>query len=167
MNQLRKTFMLLVGAALFLGLTVTSVAASSNAGTAVSTDNPATAVSIDGARHTLAANSVQWFKFNYNATRNDDGSRNTVTVSIPNLTTPNIGFDVYTPDQIADWWELDPIGRGSPRGIVCGQIDANWSYTCQIYSLDWTGKFPTNGTFYVRVKNDNPFSVPVTLTEHE
>lgn len=167
MKQIRKTFMLLFGAALLLGLTVLSVAAASNADTAVSTDNPATAVSIDGASHTLAANSVQWFKFEYNATRNDDGSHNPVTVSIPNLTTPNIGFDVYTPDQIADWWANNPIGRGSARGILCGQIDANWSYTCQTYSLDWTGKFPTNGTFYVRVKNDNSFAVPVTLTEHE
>ena len=166
MNTLRKALLLFVGAGLLLGLSVMSVAAASNTDTTLS-DNPGTAVYIDGASHMVPANSAVWFKFDYNATKNDDGSRNPATVTIPNLTTPNIGFEVYTPDQIADWWSNDPIGRDSHKGILCGQIDADWVYTCQTYSLTWTGRFQTNGTYYVRVTNDNSYPVNVTITENE
>lgn len=167
MYSVRKTLMWVAGAALLLGMSVMSAAAASPADTAAATDNPAAAVYIDGASHALAANSAQWFKFDYNATRNDDGTRNPATVSIADLTTPNIGFQVYTPDQVATWYDNDPIGRGSQVNIACGQIDDDWVYTCQTYSLNWTGKFNANGTFYVRVTNDNPYAVNVTLTETE
>ncbi len=167
MKDLRKALLLLVGAMLLMGLSGMSAAAASDTNVTVTTDNPGTATYIDSASHTLAANSAQWFKFDYNATRNDDGSRNPVTVTVPVLNTPNVGFEVFTPDQLASWWNTEPIGRGSHEGIICGQIDTDWVYTCQTYSLTWTGKFPANGTYYVRVTNNNSYAVNIALTENE
>lgn len=162
----RKMMMLLAGAALLLAASVMSVAAAPNRGTTV-TDNPGLATYIDGASHSIPGNSAVWFKFDYNATRNDDGSRNPATVKIANLSTPGMGFEVYSTDQIANWWENDPIGRGANKGILCGKINDDWDYTCQIYDLGWTGKFTSNGTVYIRVTNDSPNAVTFTLTEEQ
>lgn len=168
MNSVRKTLMLVAGAALLLGLTVMSVAAAPNGDTTTATtDDPAMAKYINGSPMTVAPNSAMWVKFAYSAAKNDDGSRNNATVSIANLTSPNIGFEVFTPDQLGSWPTTDPIGRGSAKGILCSPIDADWVYTCQTYSLGWVGKFNTSGDYYVRVTNDNGYPVTLTVTESE
>ena len=159
--------MLVAGAALLLGLSVMSVAAAPTGGTTMTTDDPAMATYINGTSMSVPANSAVWLKFAYSSAKNDDGTRDDATVSIANLTAPNVGFEVFTPDQLGSWPTTDPIGRGSSKGILCSPIDANWVYTCQTYSLDWVGKFNTGGDYYVRVTNDNAFPVTVTVTEQE
>ena len=110
MITVRKMMLLVAGAVLFLTASVMSVASSSNSNTAVS-DNPAMATYVDGASHTSPGNSAAWYKFDYNATKNDDGSRNPATIRIADLTTPGLGFEVYTPEQISTWWGNRPWTR--------------------------------------------------------
>jgi hypothetical protein len=164
MKSVRIT-MLVVGAALLLVLSAMTVAAAPNSAGAL--DNPGLATYIDGASHTIAGNSAQWYKFDYSANRNEDGTRDVATVMTNYVGQSGLGFEVYTPDQIASWWSNDPIGRGSSQSIPCGQIDDDWNYTCQAYSLLWAGRFPSSGTYYVRVTNDSPNSIDFTLTEQD
>src|SRR6266849_4876839 len=113
MKSMYKTLMLVAGAALLLGLSVMSVAAAPNGDTAAATtDDPALATYINGTSMSVPANSAVWVKFAYSSAKNDDGTRNDATVSIANLTSPNVGFEVFTPDQLASWPTTDPIGRG-------------------------------------------------------
>ena len=120
-------------------------------------DDPAKAVTIDGSSKTIAANSVQWYSFNYGL--NDDGSRPTRLLTLVNGNQSGVSFQVYSPDLLNDWWQNTPTGAGTPGMVACD------TGTCTSNDLTWLGAFGAPGTYYVRVINstNNPFNAMLTI----
>ncbi len=123
------------------------------AGTTSNTD-PGHAVFIDNAPHTIPANGSLWYSFNY------AGDRSQINVTLVNGANSGVGFKVFTPAQIGDWWETAPIGQGTAQVLNCNTGMPSESGGCQSNDLIWIGQFNANGTYYVEVVNNN--STPVT-----
>ena len=152
MNTKRKMLMLVAGAGFLLAMSVMSVAAAPNAAGEIPNDIPATSILVDGASHMIAGNSSLWYKFDYSANRSPD-ERTPMELTLLNGTNMGITFDVYTAGQIANWWENDPIGRGTSQGNM----------GVQSKNLTWVGKFPTSGVQYIKITNTNPDAAAFTL----
>jgi hypothetical protein len=138
-------------------IAVTGPAASAQPGP--NTDDPAKAVALDGKQRSIPANSAQWYSFNY--TINADGSANvhpTVEIQLVNGTMSGLSFEIFSPENIGDWWENTPTGTGSPM-----MVPASDSGMTQSANLNWSGAFGASGTYFVRVWNSNSTATPATL----
>src|SRR5262245_41187369 len=100
-----------LGAVALLALSVTAISAAPGDVTPPN-DIPATARAIDGQAHSVGADTAVWYKFDYNATKDDYGARDLAKLTLDNANGTGLGFEVYTPAQIADWWEVNPVGQG-------------------------------------------------------
>lgn len=108
---------------------------------------PGGAEYIDNRSHTIPANMGLWYRFDYR------GGRTPILVTLVNGTDSGLGFDVYTPFQISNWWEIKPIGRGTPQPLDCGSLKPRTYGDCKSRDLRWLGDFDAAGTYYVRVVN--------------
>lgn len=161
MKNITKRIMAVLGAFALVALSVTAIAAAP--GDVVPNDIPATAAVIDGQMHAVPANGALWYKFEYNATRDEDGHRDLASLTMPNATGTGLGFEIYTPSQIADWWEQKPVGQGTAQ-----QIDTSDNMPAiygdgQSSNLTWVGRFVDNGTYFVRVTNSTGSSLNFAL----
>lgn len=161
MSSLKKRMLALLGGVALVALSVTAIAAAP--ATLPPNDIPATARYIDGQPQSVAANASLWYKFDYDATRDDAGQRATVKVTMPNATGSGLGFEVYTPAQIADWWEQKPVGQGTGEQIDSATGEPATDGDAQSNDLTWVGRFVDNSTIYVRVTNANAYAMDFTL----
>jgi len=148
---MKKSLFAMLGAFALVALSVSAILAAP--GDTTPNDIPATAQYIDGQMHSVPANGALWYKFDYSAARDEDGHRDTRTLTMPNATGTGLGFEVYTPAQISDWWEQNPVGQGTAQVILSsdGQPADNGDALSQ--DLTWKGGFQDSGAYYVRVTN--------------
>lgn len=122
------------------------------------TDDPNLAKAIHGAAAgTLAPQAAVWYRFDY-AIDHQTGGRPWVTLTLLNGNGSGVAFAVYAPEVIDDWWENRPTGRGTAPLVDCQTGQPSESGACQSAHLLWQGNFHVDGTYWVRVVNDN--SVP-------
>lgn len=123
-------------------------------------DDPAKAVALNGTQQSVPAHSAQWFTFNY--TINADGSgahvHPIVQIQLVNGTMSGLTFQVYSPENIGNWFDNTPTGTGSPMMVTGGD-----SGTTQSANLNYSGAFGSSGTYYVRVVNNTSNAIPATL----
>lgn len=129
---------------------------------AVNMDDPSKATLIDGKVQNIPANAAVWYRFDYQV--KDNGERPTKTIALLYGNKSGMHFEVYSPEILNQWWDQDPIGKGTAykvncdTGVVVGQSD------CESEDLTWTGSFGVSGTYYVRVVNDQPNAANAQLT---
>ncbi len=133
-------------------------------GATANMDDPAKAIDIDNALHTIAAKSPMWFRFDYTPV-NENGDRIVKTVRLVYGNHSGVRFEVWTPDHVNDWWDNQkPIGRGTLDMVDCDTGQPSETGECQSNDLTWVGGFGSRGTYYVRVFNENNDPVVFTLT---
>jgi hypothetical protein len=120
--------------------------------------DPGHATVIDNQGHMIPANSSLWYRFNY------AGDRSAITVTLANGTNSGLGFNVFTPAQVGDWWDEKPVGRGTAQTVNCDTGQPDESGGCQAYDLSWIGDFNASGTYYVQVVNNNANPMTAQLT---
>jgi hypothetical protein len=145
MRITRKMAMLVSGTGLLLGLTVMGAAAAPNATEAVMNDIPATALFVDGTDQTIAGNSSLWYKFDYGVSAGL-GEKTLAHLTMLDGMDSGVSFDIYSASQIANWWENNPVGRGTSQSAF-GVLSND---------LTWDGQFSANGVQYIKVTNRNP-----------
>jgi hypothetical protein len=143
--------MLVAGAGLLVAVSVMSVAAAPNTAE-IPNDIPATALYADGVSHPIAGNASLWYKFDYSA-NGAPNARTPLTLTLENGTNMGVTFDVYSADQIATWWQNDPIGRGTSQSNL----------GVQSKNLTWVGKFQESGVQYIKITNTSPNAAAFTL----
>ncbi len=81
-------------------------------------DDPNQGVDIDGQPHLIPAMSARWYKFNYGAP--GSSARPVVHLRLVNGVVTGLRFEVWAPDNINNWWEKKPVGRGTQEvTIIC------------------------------------------------
>ncbi len=153
MNKtIRLGLLLAVAFALLLGINTLSAIAAGPNNTA-----PAVAAVLDNQAHTIQGNSTLWYRFDY------AGDRSQVTISLVNGANGQVAFNVFTPQQINDWWETKPIGRGTVFALNCNTGRPAPEGQCTSNDLSWGGQFPFAGTYYVQVINYGPGAASAQL----
>lgn len=95
---------------------------------------PVGAPYVDNGTHVLAADSTVWYRFEY------PGNHSQIMIKLLDAKDKGLGFQVYPPTMMSDWWKHDGIGAGSLNGS----------------DLLWTGNSHEPGAWYVQVTNPNP-----------
>lgn len=121
-------------------------------------NDPSRASMIDSQTHTIAADGSVWYKFKY------AGDRSAITIQMPNGTNSGVEFNVFTPDQLIDWWDEHPIGRGTAQTLDCDTGEPMANGACQSNDLRWIGDFNLGGSYYVQVVNTNSNAARFQLT---
>jgi hypothetical protein len=98
---------------------------------------PERALLVDANAHFIPAAGTMWYRFSY------DGSRDQATITIPKGADNGLRMHVHTPSQIAKWWDVIPVGQGTPKSG----------------DLVWSGNSIEAGFWYVEVMNDNQYPV--------
>lgn len=165
MKRLRYVVALLAGLALLSALSILPAGAAPPESNAVAPTNtePATAALIQGQTMTVPGNSSLWFKFDYpgDAVR---GQRSTAIVVLPNGTNSGLGFKVYSPEQINDWWELTPMGQGTAQEVrLSNGTPADYGSAVSD-DLSWQGSMGEGGPYYVQVTNPTAYPLSFQLT---
>jgi hypothetical protein len=126
-------------------------------------DDPNRAGPIDGNIHILAAKSATWYRFDY--ALSDTGARQQRIVTLVNGNNSGVRFEVWTPDNLNNWWEKKPVGRSTSFQIDCDTGAASDQGACQSNDLAWAGSFNVGWAVYVRVvnENDHPSLFQLTL----
>ncbi len=137
----------------FLLVLLVCLIAATLIGAAPSQNDPFHAPFVDGQVHSLPANSDTWFKFDYGIS---GPPRPVVTLTLPNGTNSGLEFEVWAPENIGNWWENRPTGRGTSSAIDCETGQPAVGGQCTSPDLTWAGSFGASGTYYVHVLNDNP-----------
>ncbi len=117
-------------------------------GPVMNTD-PGHAAMMDNKAHTIAANTALWYTFNY------AGDKSLITIVLPNGNVSGVQFNVWTAQGASDWWDLQPVGRGTAQSIDCTSGEPKDNTGCWSNDLNWNGKFDLSGTYYVQVINTN------------
>ncbi|MBI5879420.1 MAG: hypothetical protein HZB53_17365 [Chloroflexi bacterium] len=115
---------------------------------------PSDAPYIDLESHTIAPHTVQWYRFEFVVDQpgflchflpcpNRAVYSGNAVIRLNGLARSGIRFELYAPEQIANWRDTGPIGAG-------GESDQD---------LIWAGESSTNGTWYVRVVNDRGYPI--------
>jgi hypothetical protein len=125
-------------------------------------DDPNRAIIIDGNPHTLAAQSAVWYSFDYGIS--DTGDRPVRTVTLVGGNNSGVRFEVWTPDNLNNWWDKKPIGQGTANNVECHNGDQSGQTPCQSNDLTWGGAFNAGMKIYVRVVNDNDHPTSFRLT---
>lgn len=120
--------------------------------------DPFHALAMTNQPQTIPANASIWYRFEYSGDNSDivlrmlDGAQNGLT------------FLVYTPDQAATWYTETAIGKGTATSCTLSGDTSNCGQN--VNDLLWSGKFPTRGTYFVRVRNmtNNPVSFVLIVT---
>lgn len=134
MKHLKVATIVLVVLALFLSLNLMTASAAGI--------SPLAAPYVDNGTHAIDPSGTQWYNFDY------AGNNSLVTLRMIGAAGTGMKFAVYTPGQIADWWDEEPVGRGSP----------------EINDLVWSGAMPAAGTYSVKVDNSNGYMTNFQLT---
>jgi hypothetical protein len=113
---------------------------------------------IDNQTHSISPNTPLWYRFDY------AGDRSVITLTLVNGTKSGVGFNVFTPAQIGDWWSETPIGRGTPQALNCSSGMPETGGACQASDLTWVGNFPEGGTYYVEAVDNNMSNANFQLT---
>ncbi len=116
-----------------------------------SSTDPNLAPFIDNQVHSLGPNSDTWFKFGYGPTTSEPHP--IVTLRLVNGTQTGVRFEVWAGENIGDWWQKDPIGKGTASSMNCDTGQLIGSGACQANDLTWAGAFGSYGTYYVHVIN--------------
>ena len=130
--------------------------------TTVNLNDPARATAINNQSQTIPAGSARWYRFDYGVS--DTGDRPVRTITLVNGNNSGVRFEVWTPDNLTDWWDKQPIRRGTSHVVSCDTGDTSEQGGCQSNDLTWTGAFDASGTYYVRVVNDNTHATAFELT---
>jgi hypothetical protein len=143
---------------------VPTAPSTTNAAPTVNADDPNRATTIRGAAGgTLAPHAVVWYRFDY-ANNHQTGRRPWVTITLVNGNGSGVAFAVYAPENIGEWWNNPPTGRGTVWLIDCQTGVPSPSGECQSPNLMWNGNFGADGTYWIRVVNDNGFDANYILT---
>jgi hypothetical protein len=120
-------------------------------------DDPAKAVAIGGTLSAIPAGTGEWYSFTYN-NASTQLPRPTVTIRLLDGAINNLRFEIYAPESFMNqnWFDSPPVGRGNPEIIQNCASSADNSGHCSTADLVWTGGFGLNGTYFIRVVNDNP-----------
>lgn len=153
MHHLRFVLVSLAGLALLFGASTLPALAAPPANV-----SPPTAAYLDNQTHSIPANSSLWYQFGY------AGDRSQVVLTLMNGTNSGVGFNVFTPAQISDWWELSPIGRGTSEPVNCDTSEPMQKGKCQSSDLMWVGNFDVGEAYYVQVVNNNSTPTAAQLT---
>ncbi len=99
--------------------------------------DPGSAAALDTQWHSIDANQSLWYRFEL-FSRNEDVFALAIPLGVPN----GMRFEVYSSDQISDWWAEAPRGIGNEDGD----------------SLTWGVTADGSSVWYVRVINTRPQS---------
>lgn len=98
---------------------------------------PAKALPITNEKFVVPANTTLWYSFFY------PGDNSQMTMRMIPGAQEKLSFMVHTPSQIAKWWDVNPIGRGSvQKDDLVATLNSN-----------------EGGTYYIEVTNDKPYAV--------
>lgn len=98
---------------------------------------PDTALPISDKQFVIPANTTLWYSFFY------PGDNSQLTLRLIRGAKEDLTFMIHTPNQLAKWWDVNPIGRGSvQKDDLVATLNSN-----------------EGGTYYVEVTNDNPYAV--------
>jgi hypothetical protein len=107
---------------------------------------PTDAPYVDNATKLVEPNGTAWYRFEY------AGDHSQINIELPNAIVSGIdrglGFEVYAPSQMDEWWKNDGIGAGSYKGN----------------DLLWSGNSHEAGTWWIKVTNSKPTQVPFELS---
>lgn len=145
-----------IALALFLSLMLCTTL-----GLAPSRNDPFHAPYIDNQMHSIAANSDTWFRFDYGFT---GPPRTIATLRMVNGVANGPNFQVWAPEIMSEWWQEKPTGEGMVLNVDCNTGVPIGSGGCQSPDLMWIGAFGSEGTYYVRVINNNPAPMNFLLT---
>ncbi len=120
-------------------------------------NDPFAAPFIDNAPHNLTGNSFAWYRVDY------AGNDTLLTLSLVNANNSGLGFEVFTPSQLNDWWEIAPLGRGTAQQVICNTGRPADNGACQSNDLSWTTRSKFGETFYVLVTNNNKTAMDYQL----
>jgi hypothetical protein len=151
--------------------TLASPAAQVTAAPTPNPDDPNLAKTITGAASgTLAPQAAVWYRFEY-ANNHQTGGRPWVNITLLNGNGSGVAFAVYAPENINGWWENRPTGRGTVQMVDCQTGQPSESGECQSSHLLWQGNFGMDGTYWIRVVNNNnvptDYALALTLAEPE
>jgi len=167
MNNVWKSLGAVAAIALLLTMGVMSVAAAPT----VPNNSPAGADAIDNLPHTVPVTTSLWYRFDYqSSTRAQD--RTPIYLTLVNGNNTGVEMSVYTFEQVNDdladltenWRAEEPVGRGTAQHWTCGSHIPKANGECVSNDLTWVGTFATSGTYFVRIRNTNPFPTNFTLT---
>ncbi len=144
----------------------------------VAADDPTRAVPLYGIPWVIPGNSVNWYKFEYDG--KDWSPRQRVFLRLINGVVSGIRFEVWSPQNLPEWWTKKPIGQGTQEVLTNCIVPSDPAPTpvddqpaptqepptgkCPTNDLTWVGAFGGNGTYYVRVINKNPVPIEYLLT---
>jgi hypothetical protein len=160
-----------LGAVAVVGLLLTLGFMHASAATTVPNNSPAGAVFIDNQMHTVPVEQSLWYRFNYYASKRAS-ERTPIYLTLVNGNHSGIEMSVYTFDQVNDdladrienWRNQDPVGRGTPQRYSCSNHIPRANGDCVSNDLTWVGTFATSGTYFVRIRNTNPYPTNFVLT---
>ncbi len=158
LNKLYKAVTL----AAVAGLALAAVAATPLAAQDVSGKDVQAIVQPSGDWREIKANELDVYQVNYDFTQDGDTTTSDVVVELEMGEEDSVGFNVYTPEQLAQWQNgetVDPMGVGSDKP---GQSD-----DLPKTKLIWTSSSHGNETFYIVVGNkqsDKASYYDITIT---
>ncbi len=126
-------------------------------GPVMNTD-PGHATVMDNQAHTIAANTAVWYRFAY------AGDKSQIAIVLPNGNVSGVQFNVWTAQGASDWWDLQPVGRGTAMSVNCTTGAPEEKTGCFANDLNWNGNFDLSGTYYVQVVNTTASPVSAMLT---
>jgi hypothetical protein len=124
--------------------------------------DPTTALYMDNQVHIIAANAIQWYRFNYTA-GTDANARPLALLKLLNGNKIGVAFELWSPDTITNTVTNKPVGKGATTVIDCGTGLPSDKGQCQTPDLTWGGPLNASGTYFVRVMNSTAAPVPYLL----
>ncbi len=153
MKNVLKTLGLVAAIATLVTLGTASAFAAIN----VPNDSPAGANVIDNQMHTVPVEKSLWYSFDYNGGASRAIDRTQAFLTLVNGKNSGLEMEVYTfgqvdddlADRIENWRNEQPVGKGTSSGGSS--------------NLTWVGSFANDGTYFVRIRNTNPYPTNFTL----
>jgi hypothetical protein len=153
MKTFRLVTILLAALVALLSLSALPAAAAAPTNT-----SPGAAAYIDNQAHSVPANSALWYRFDY------AGNRSQITITLVSGNISGLTFSIFTPAEIASWWNATPVGKGTPQAVSCVTGLPVSGSACTGTDLTWSGNFNAGGTYYVELVNNTASAVGFQLT---
>ncbi len=96
-------------------------------------DDPYHAAPLDGQVHTLPGNSATWYQFDYGVP-GDFQYHPQVGLRLIGAAGTGVGFQVWSPERLTEWWLGSPVGRGTQE----------FAFACESQPVPTATPFPTN-----------------------